>query len=60
MKFMSIREVAKTGLISETYLRNMVKEGMCPCIKSGKKVLINYDALVEKLDKMSRGKTDEQ
>lgn len=55
VKFKSIREIAKTGLISEHYLRNMVKRGDCPCIKSGNKFLINEVALIEKLDAMSRG-----
>lgn len=54
LKFMSIREVARTGLISEHYLRLMVKKGECPCIRSGKKVLINMPALLEKLEEMSR------
>ena len=55
LQFMSIREVARTGLISEHYLRIMVKKGECPCIKSGKKVLVNVPALREKLDAMSKG-----
>ena len=55
VKFKSIREIAKTGLISEHYLRIMVKKGECPCIKSGNKYLINEAALIEKLDAMSRG-----
>jgi len=54
VKFKSIREIAKTGLISEYYLRAMVKKGDCPGIKSGKKFLINEVALIEKLDAMSR------
>lgn len=54
-EFMSIREVAKTGLISEYFLRAMVKKGECPCVMSGSKVLVNVAALREKLDLMSRG-----
>lgn len=54
-EFKTIREVAKTGLISEHYLRIMVKKGECPCIKSGNRVLVNVPALREKLDAMSKG-----
>lgn len=54
-EFKTIREVAKTGLISEHYLRIMVKKGECPCIKSGNRTLVNVPALREKLDAMSKG-----
>lgn len=54
-EFKTIREVARTGLISEHYLRMMVKRGECPCIKSGNRVLVNVPALREKLDAMSKG-----
>lgn len=54
-EFKTIREVARTGLISEHYLRMMVKKGECPCIKSGNRVLVNVTALREKLDAMSKG-----
>ena len=40
-KFMSIREVARTGLISEYYLRLMEKQNRLPCIYSGKKCMVN-------------------
>lgn len=52
-KFMTIREVAKTGLVSEYYLRNMEKQGCLPGIKSGNKKLVNYDLLIEFLDRQS-------
>lgn len=54
LEFKSIREVAEMGIVPEHYLRKMVKEGNCPCIMSGKKVLINVPALIEKLEEMSR------
>ena len=53
-EFRTIREVAKIGLISEHYLRLMVKQRECPGIYSGKKFLVNVPALIEKLDNMSR------
>ena len=54
-EFKTINEVAKSGLISEHYLRLMLKRGELPHIKSGNRVLVNVTALVEKLDAMSRG-----
>lgn len=48
--FMSIREIAKTGLISEYTLRRLVKENKINCIYSGNKCLINYQTLEEQLN----------
>ena len=55
LEFKTIRQVAATGLISEHYLRIMVKKGECPCIRSGNRVLVNVPALREKLEAMSKG-----
>lgn len=49
-KFLTIREVAKTGLLSENALRIMQKQGKLPCIKVGVKCLVNYNLLLEQLD----------
>lgn len=46
---MTIREIAGTGLMSEHALRMMLKAGKLPAIFIGKKALINYDKLCEKL-----------
>ncbi len=53
-KMMTIREVAKTGILPEHMLRMMVKRGEIPCIIIGerKKVLINFNALVERLQQL--------
>lgn len=51
--FMSIREIAKTGILSEYTLRLMEKQKQLPCIyvgQSGKKCLVNFDRLVEQLN----------
>ena len=47
--FLTIRQVAKTGLISENALRRLVKEDKAPFIKSGNRYLINYPLLKEQL-----------
>ena len=47
VKMLSIREIAKTGIISECALRRLVKEKKVPFVQSGVKVLINYYRLVD-------------
>lgn len=52
-RFMSIREVARTGLLSEYTLRLMEKQKQLPCVYTGKKCLINFDKLVEQLNSLN-------
>lgn len=54
-RFMSIREVAKTGLLTEYTLRLMEKQKRLPCIYIGKKCLVNFEQLVESLNQTSAG-----
>lgn len=49
---MTVREVAKTGLMSEHALRLLLKAGKLPAIFIGKKALINYDKLCEELQQL--------
>lgn len=54
--FPTIREVAKTGLLTEYTLRTMLKsDNPPPHIKVNRKILINYPLFVEWLDKRSKG-----
>jgi len=46
---MTIREIAKTGLMTEHALRILLKAGKLPAIYIGKKALVNYDKLCEEL-----------
>ena len=46
---MTVREVARTGLMSEHALRLLLKAGKLPAIFIGKKALINYDKLCAEL-----------
>ncbi len=48
--FMTIKETAKTGILSEHALRIMQKTNKLPCIMVGTKCLINYPLLIEQLD----------
>ena len=48
-RMMTVREIAKTGLMSEHALRLLLKAGKLPAIFIGRKALINYDSLCEQL-----------
>lgn len=52
--YMTIRETARTGIITEYRLRALVHQSKAPCIYAGSKCLVNYPALVEMLDAQSR------
>lgn len=47
---MTIREVARTGVISEYALRALVKQGSVPCVKIGSKALINFELFCNMLN----------
>ena len=51
-KMMTVRQVAKTGMISEYALRQLIKQGKIPCIALEHKVLINFDAFIEQLQQL--------
>lgn len=51
-KMMTIREIAKTGILSEYALRIMLKQGKLPCVMVGAKALVNFDKLVEQLNSL--------
>lgn len=51
-RMMTIREIARTGILPENALRRLVKQGKIPHIKCGNRVLINYDRLIELLNNL--------
>lgn len=51
--FMTIRETAKTGMISEHHLRLMEKQGRLPGVRVGNRFKVNVDLLVEQLNRES-------
>ena len=53
-QFLTIRETAKTGILSEHALRLLQKQGKIPHIMCGNKCLINYPLLVEQLTEESK------
>ena len=44
---MTIRQVADTGVMSESTLRILLKQKRIPAVYIGNKALINYDKLIE-------------
>lgn len=52
-KFMSINEVCQTTGLSQRFVRQMVKDEKLPYIKSGAKVLINFQLASLIFDEMS-------
>jgi len=50
---MSIRDIAKTGVLPENAIRTMVKNGSIQVVHSGTKVLINFKLLCEYLNSLT-------
>lgn len=54
MGYMTIRQTAATGLISEHHIRRLVAAGACPGIRSGSRFLVNFEQLTAQLEQESR------
>lgn len=54
-QFVKIAEASKITGCSQYYLRNRVREGSLPALKSGTTYLINLSAMLQILDRESRG-----
>ena len=52
-QFMTIRETAATGILSEHHLRLTAKRNELPGIYAGTRFKVNYPLLVEKLNRDS-------
>lgn len=50
---MTVRELAKTGILTEHAIRLMVKQNKLPVLYIGKKALINYEKTVEMLQSLT-------
>ncbi len=53
-KFLTIRETAKLGFLSEHNLRMRLAQGLLPHIKAGTKCLVNVNQLIENLEAESK------
>ena len=58
-KFMTIRETARTGIMSEHHLRIMLKQGRLPGIFTGNTFKVNYNMLIDQLNSESKIKITE-
>ena len=52
--FLTIRQTARLGIVSEYYLRRLEKSGKLPCIYSGNRILVNVKALITQLEEVSK------
>lgn len=59
-RFMTIREIAHTGILPEHTLRNLVKTDSIPYFRTGNRVLIDIDSLIDNLSLLARRNTNEQ
>ena len=51
--FLTIRQTAATGVLSEHHLRLMEKQGRLPGIRTGKTFRVNFEMLLAQLDRES-------
>lgn len=54
-RFLTVREVAASGVLSEHHLRLMIKEGKVPGIYTGNRFMVNVPLFLAQLDALSRG-----
>ena len=52
-KMMSIRQFARTGMLTEHALRLLVKQGKIPVVFIGTKALLDYDLVTETIRKIA-------
>ena len=53
IRFLTIRQTAALGLLSEHRLRLLVAAGECPGIKAGNRFLVDVEELEKKLRELS-------
>ena len=59
-RMMTIRQVASTGILPETALRTMVKDGTIPAVFAGCKAFINFDQLCIMLNRLGEASLKER
>lgn len=52
-RMMTVREIARTGVLPESTLRALLKSGKLPAIYVGNRALINYDKLCYALQQLN-------
>lgn len=59
-KFLTIRQAAATGILTEHHLRLLEKQGKLPGVRSGNRFLVNLPILIEQLDRESMAQASGQ
>lgn len=59
-KFLTIRQTAATGILTEHHLRLLEKQGKLPGVRSGNRFLVNVPILVELLNQESLARASGQ
>lgn len=59
-KMMTIREIARTGLLTEHALRLFTKQGKIPALYVNSKALLDYDTVVQYIRKLSEENLSER
>ena len=52
-KYQTVRQIARTGIISDHGLRLLLKQGKIPAFFIGSKALLDFDTVVEYLRRLS-------
>lgn len=55
-QMMTVRQVAKTGILPENTIRVLLKQGKLPAIYSGSVAYINFDLMCEQLRSLKPGR----
>ena len=55
MKFMNVKDTSTETGLSQYYLRQRIKEGTIPIIRSGTSILIDVSAFLEQLHAEAKG-----
>ncbi len=53
-QMLTIKQTAETGILTETALRRLAKQGKLPGVYIGRKFLVNYDRLCDWLNDTER------
>ncbi len=52
--FKTVRQLAKSGVAPEHFIRRLIAVGKCPGVYSGNRFLVNEEQFLELLNQMSR------
>jgi excisionase family DNA binding protein len=52
VQFVGVKECCEITGLSEYFIRNAIRDGLIPVLRTGKKYLIDMDKLTEKMDEM--------